>query len=70
MVQETEYLELFDGTTLEKDDVIDYLKSKYDQAYYNGLRLQISMKGAKLTTYWTLSLLYSLKQERTSMTIT
>ena len=37
MVQETEYLELFDGTTLEKDDVIDYLKSKYDQAYYNGL---------------------------------
>ena len=37
MVQETEYLELFDGTTLEKDDVIDYLKSKYDNAYYNGL---------------------------------
>ena len=37
MVQETEYLELFDGTTIEKDDVIDYLKSKYDQAYYNGL---------------------------------
>ena len=28
---------MFDGTTLEKDDVIDYLKSKYDQAYYNGL---------------------------------
>ena len=37
MVQETEYLELFDGTTLEKDEVIDYLKSKYDNAYYNGL---------------------------------
>ena len=37
MVQETEYLELFDGTTIEKDDVIDYLKEKYDQAYYNGL---------------------------------
>ena len=37
MVQETEYLELFDGTVLEKDDVIDYLKSKYDQAFYNGL---------------------------------
>lgn len=37
MVQETEYLELFDGTTIEKDDVIEYLKSKYDQAYYNGL---------------------------------
>ena len=37
MVQETEYLELFDGTTLEKDDVIDYLKSLYDNAYYNGL---------------------------------
>lgn len=37
MVQETEYLELFDGTILEKDDVIDYLKSLYDQAYYNGL---------------------------------
>lgn len=37
MVQETEYLELFDGTVLEKDDVIDYLKSMYDQAFYNGL---------------------------------
>ena len=37
MVQETEYLELFDGTTIEKDDVIDTLKSKYDNAYYNGL---------------------------------
>ena len=37
MVQETEYLELFDGTTIEKDDVIDYLKSLYDNAYYNGL---------------------------------
>ena len=37
MVQETEYLELFDGSVLEKDDVIDYLKEKYDQAYYNGL---------------------------------
>ena len=37
MVQETEYLELFDGTILEKDDIIDYLKSLYDQAYYNGL---------------------------------
>ena len=57
MVQETEYLELFDGTTLEKDDVIEQ-------------RLQISMKGAKLTTYWTLSLLCSLKHVKTSMTIT
>lgn len=37
MVQETEYLELFDGTTIEKDDVIDYLKSLYDNAFYNGL---------------------------------
>ena len=37
MVQETEYIELFDGTTLTRDDVIDYLKSRYDQAYYNGL---------------------------------
>ena len=37
MVEETEYLELFDGEVLEKDDVIDYLKSLYDQAYYNGL---------------------------------
>ena len=37
MVQETEYLELFDGTTIEKDEVIDTLKSKYDNAYYNGL---------------------------------
>lgn len=37
MVQETEYLELFNGETLEKDDVIDYLKSKYDNAFYNGL---------------------------------
>ena len=36
-MQETEYLELFDGTTIEKDEVIDYLKDKYDQAYYNGL---------------------------------
>lgn len=37
MVQETTYLETFDGEIIEKDDVIDYLKSKYDQAYYNGL---------------------------------
>lgn len=37
MVQETTYLETFDGETIEKDDVIDYLKDKYDQAYYNGL---------------------------------
>ena len=61
MVQETEYLELFDGTTLEKDDVIDSMKSKYDQAYYNGLTK---------VTYWTLSLHCSLKHVKTSMTTT
>ena len=37
MVQETEYLETFDGEIIEKDDVIDYLKSLYDNASYNGL---------------------------------
>ena len=37
MVQETEYLETFDGDIIEKDDVIDDLKSKYDNAYYNNL---------------------------------
>lgn len=37
LVVETEYLELFDGEVLEKEDVIENLKSKYDNAYYNGL---------------------------------
>lgn len=37
MVQETEYLETFDGDIIEKDDIIDDLKNRYDNAYYNGL---------------------------------
>lgn len=37
MVQETTYIETFDNTTITKDDIIDYLKSRYDNAYYNGL---------------------------------
>ena len=30
-------METFDGEIIEKDDVIDYLKSLYDNASYNGL---------------------------------
>lgn len=36
-MQETEYIETFDGDIIEKDDVIDDLKNHYDNAYYNGL---------------------------------
>ena len=68
MVQETEYLELFDGTTLEKDDVIDYLKSKYDQAYYNGLT-KVTDFNEGSEAYHLLDTIASLL-ERTSMTIT
>ena len=37
MVQETEYLETFDGDLVEKQDYIDMLISLYQNANYNGM---------------------------------
>ena len=37
MVQETEFLETFDGDLIEKQDYIDMLISLYQNAAYNGM---------------------------------